>query len=86
MFPAPLTIDERKAIKELQQSNDVIIISADKGNCTVVLDKLDYHNKLMLLLQDPKTYNITKKNPILCIEKRLNLSLFNSFQLYLEAV
>ena len=75
-----LTIDERKAIKELQQCNDVIIISADKGNCPVVLDKLDYHNKLMLLLQDPKTYYIIKKNPILCIEKRLNNFIWKLFK------
>ena len=57
-----LTIDERKAIKELEQCNDIIIISADKGNCTVVLDKMDYHNKLRSLLQDPKTYNIIKND------------------------
>ena len=75
-----LTDDERKVIKELQQCNDIIIISADKGNCTVVLDELDYHNKLMLLLQNPKIYNIIKKNPILCFEKRLNNFIWKLFK------
>ena len=52
---------KEKQLKKLQQCNDITIISADKGNRTVVLDKLDYNNKLMLLLQEPKTYSIIKK-------------------------
>jgi len=67
-----LTIEEGKAIQELQQYNDIIIISADKGNYTVVLDRSEYHNKISIFLQDSKTYNIIKKNSISCIEKHLN--------------
>ena len=47
-------------------------MSADKGNCTVVMDKSDYDSKLMVLLNDSATYKIVTKNPNLAIEKRLN--------------
>ena len=67
-----LTKTERKAFKKLQQCNNIIIINADKGNCTVILVKLYYNDELMSLLQDPKTYHNIKKNLILCIKNRLN--------------
>jgi len=75
-----LTIEERKAIQELQQYNDIIIISADKGNCIVVLDRSEYHNKISILLQDLKMYNLIKKNPISYIEKHLNNFIWKLFK------
>jgi len=41
-----LTSEERKAIQELQQYNDIIMISFDKGNCTVVLYRSEFYNKI----------------------------------------
>ncbi|XP_072039173.1 uncharacterized protein [Amphiura filiformis] len=37
-----ITKEERKAIKELKQAEDIIILPADKGKSTVVLDKDKY--------------------------------------------
>ena len=59
-------------MQELQGHDDIIVLSADKGNCTVVMDKSDYDSKLMVLFNDSATYKIVTKNPNLAIEKRLN--------------
>jgi hypothetical protein len=42
---------EMAAIKSLKQDKDIRILQADKGNCTVVLDEVEYKNKLNTLLQ-----------------------------------
>ena len=67
-----LTKDETESLQKLQGYDDIIVLSADKGNCTVVMDKRDYDSKLMVLLNDSATYKIVTKNPNLAIEKRLN--------------
>ena len=38
--------DESKAIKELKQDKDIIILKADKGGTTVVMDKEEYDKKI----------------------------------------
>ena len=67
-----LSKEEQLAVKELKSYDDVIIINADKGNCTVILDKIDYDRKLMNLLKDKSTYQVVKNNPISKIERPLN--------------
>ena len=67
-----LTKDETESLQKLQGYDDIIVLSADKGNCTVVMDKSDNDSKLMVLLHDSATYKIVTKNPNLAIEKRLN--------------
>ena len=37
-----LTKDERQALKRLKTDEDIVILSADKGRVTVVMDKTDY--------------------------------------------
>ena len=70
--PKPnLSKAEKLAMKELKQYDDIVILNADKGNSTVVMDKLEYDEKL-LGLSDSATYQVIKKNPICSIEKRLN--------------
>ena len=75
-----LSKEEISAIKELKSYDDIVILNADKGNCTVVLDKTEYHKKVSILLQDPKTYRTVKKNPTSRIEKRLNSFVWNLFE------
>ena len=64
-----LTKDETESLQKLQGYDDIIVLSADKGNCTVVMDKSEYDSKLMVLLNDSATYKIVTKNPNLAIEK-----------------
>jgi hypothetical protein len=53
---------EKEALRRLRQNNDLLILSADKGNATVVMDKDDYDNKITELL-DMKTYSELKSDP-----------------------
>lgn len=46
------SVHKRKALKCLRAMDDVIILPADKGNCTVVLDKPFCEDKLQCLIQD----------------------------------
>ena len=45
-----LTPQQRKAISELKSCDDIIILEADQGNCTVVINKSDYTTKMMAFL------------------------------------
>jgi len=37
-----LTKDEQQALKRLKNDNNIVILPADKGRVTVVIDKTDY--------------------------------------------
>ena len=75
-----LTKDETESFQKLQGYDDIIVLSADKGNCTVVMDKSDYDSKLLVLLNDFATYKIVTKNPNLATEKRLNSFILRSYE------
>ena len=65
----PLTFNlaqkEFRALKQIQQDKTIIILKSDKGNATVVRDKNDYEEKMLMLLADNKTYERidSKVNP-----------------------
>ena len=42
----------QKAVKNLQEDRDIVILPADKGNATVILDQADYAAKMEHLLED----------------------------------
>ncbi|KAK5649506.1 hypothetical protein RI129_000535 [Pyrocoelia pectoralis] len=48
-----LTFSQRHALKELKDDKDVIVLSADKGNPTLIPNMEDYNMKLQQLL-DPQ--------------------------------
>ena len=58
-----ITKEERKAIHTLAKQDDIIILPADKGRTTVVMDRDRYTNKMDELLQDHNTYHTLKKDP-----------------------
>ena len=58
-----LTKSERAAIKSLKSDENIVILLADKGRCTVVLDLTDYEAKAKQLLDDTDTYQKLKKDP-----------------------
>ena len=66
---------EMKALKKLKNDDSITIVKADKGNCTVVLDTVDYENKMKELLSHEETYSTILKNPIKKIERLLNAKL-----------
>ncbi|XP_036358521.1 uncharacterized protein LOC115210451 [Octopus sinensis] len=66
-----ITKEERFAIKGLQSDNSIIILPADKGNATVVINKSDYSEKLASLISDG-SYCKEKKDPILKTKRKLS--------------
>ncbi len=48
-----LNKQHRQAIVELRKDDNIVILSADKGNATVVMDKSDYKGKMLDMLSDP---------------------------------
>ena len=51
-----ITMEERKALTSLSNDNNIIILPADKGRCTVLLNQKDYNEKILSLLSDENTY------------------------------
>ena len=62
---------ERQALKSLQDDDSIIILPADKGNATVVMDRLEYSNKLADLIGNGG-YSKVKKDPTLKTERKLS--------------
>ena len=70
-----VTDEERKAIKQLQQMEDIVILPADKGNVTVIMDKLNYQEKIDQMLSDSDTYRSIKKDPSSRAEREVRESI-----------
>ena len=58
--PLPKNIhnDVFNALIALKKDPDRLVLSADKGNCVVVMDKQQYHDKALSLLNDKSTYAV----------------------------
>ena len=66
--------EEEQALKELKEDKDIVILKADKGNCTVIMDRPDNDQKINVLLNDNDIYSelVTKRNPLNNITKDVN--------------
>ena len=67
-----LTKDEQQALKRLTNDDNIVILPADKGRVTVVLDKTDYFDKMDALVSDKQTYKELKRDPTLALLRKLN--------------
>ncbi|XP_078352286.1 uncharacterized protein LOC144636970 [Oculina patagonica] len=68
---------EREAIKYLAKDDSIVILPADKGRTTVILNKQDYHTKVKALLDDTNTYEKLTSNPTGSIKNKLIQTLRN---------
>ena len=50
--------EEMKALNSLKKDKSIIICKADKGNAVVLLNKLDYINKMNCVLSDTKRFKL----------------------------
>ena len=66
-----ITKKERMAIKDLNSNKDIIILPADKGNATVLMNTTDYKDKLNSLL-DPGTYSTLQHDPTQKVLRKTN--------------
>ena len=70
----PRNIDSNvfKALIALRKDSDRVVLSADKGNCVVVMDKHQYREKVLSMLNDKQTYTALKSDPTGRTERDLN--------------
>jgi hypothetical protein len=54
---------ERKALREVQKEKSIMILPADKGRATVIMDPLEYQDKMTTMLSDTTTYEKLRKDP-----------------------
>ena len=64
-------------MKALRERKDIVILPADKGRCTVVMNKDVYNGKIMTLLENETTYRKLKKDPTATAENRMNAMLLS---------
>ena len=72
-----LTKDERQAPKRLKTDENIVILPADKGRVTVVMDKTDYYDKMDTLVNDKQTYEELKRDPTPSLQRKLNSKLLD---------
>ena len=65
---------EQQAINSLRRDHSIHILTADKRNATVVMDKADYDRKVRDILESG-AYRLLNKNPIPSIQKRFQAKL-----------
>nr|VZI35294.1 unnamed protein product [Spirometra erinaceieuropaei] len=66
---------ERDALRELKADKDLVIVPADKGRSTVVLDRTDYLQKAKVLLEDRQFYVPCATNPVKALTREINATL-----------
>ncbi|XP_026329083.1 uncharacterized protein LOC113237052 [Hyposmocoma kahamanoa] len=59
--PKNMSTQELMGVKELRADTTIIVLKADKGNATVIMDAEEYDRKIKALLEDGMTYNPTAR-------------------------
>ena len=72
-----LTDEEYNALKELAKNKNVIVTKADKGNAVVIMDKQDYRDKILKLIDDKKKFKLLESDPTIKRENSLLNTLSN---------
>jgi len=72
-----LTKQQRQTLKKLKKDPEIVILPADKGRATVILDQTSYKEKMSTLLSDPNAYRITKASAVSTFNKNINSYLWN---------
>nr|VZI20302.1 unnamed protein product [Spirometra erinaceieuropaei] len=63
---------ESKAMRELRRDDSIIILPAEKGRSTVVMNREDYNEKAKALLDDREFYRPTQKSQAKAVADRLS--------------
>jgi hypothetical protein len=74
-----ITRSEREALYNLRKDKTIVILPADKGRATVVLDKEAYVEKVNVMLSDSRTYDRLPKDPTQKYRKQLQ-EMLDSFK------
>ena len=66
-----LSRQEWLGLQDIKKDQSIMVLGADKGRATVLLDRADYVYKARTLLQDNKTYNKLMKDPTDKIKRKV---------------
>ena len=77
LLPKNIQKDVFNALIALKKDPDRLVLSADKGNCVVVMDKQQYHDKALSLLNEKSTYAVLNSNPTSRTQRKLNKMLLD---------
>ena len=61
-----------QALKDLTNDEKILVLPADKGKATVVMNKADYDDKIQRMLNDESTYQLLDKDPTTSLENRMH--------------
>ena len=70
-----ITLDEQKAIREFKEDQSRVVLTADKDEAMVVMDREDYIDKAQLLLTDTNMYKPITKDPTNKLKNKLSQTL-----------
>ena len=59
-----ITHEEEEALKELKKDESIVILKADKGNATIIMNATEFNDKINCLLSDSSVYSKLSKNQI----------------------
>lgn len=61
--------DQRTSLKDLTSDEDILVLRADKGMVTVVMDKMDYEAKMLRMLDEENMCHPVEKDSIPSLER-----------------
>ena len=73
--PSNLSPDEKRALKSLRKRDGVVILPADKGRATVIMDRCDYDEKMNRMIKEGDTYKELSRDPVQSVERKMNAML-----------
>ncbi|XP_063390073.1 uncharacterized protein LOC134675675 [Cydia fagiglandana] len=80
------TAEERSALRDLKENEDILVLKADKGNATVVMNSTDYDSKIRHLLDDSLVYKPVSYNPTARVSRRIRAVIKDNRELFEEDV
>ena len=57
-------LEQFEALKSLNNNKDIVVLKADKGGATVILNREDYRMKMLDHLENSGSYKKLAKNPL----------------------
>ncbi|XP_041981008.1 uncharacterized protein LOC121734461 [Aricia agestis] len=79
-----ITTEERLALKQLRNNNDILVLRADKGNATVVMSTEEYVQKIRSLLSDTNVYKQVSYNPTASVTRRIRTLIHENKDVFTE--
>ena len=77
MPPRNIPPHELKPRRKIASNEDILVLPADKGRASVVMDTTDYDEKMHKMLSEESTYQPIAKDPTPSLERKMNAQLMS---------